>query len=308
MIASSDRPFHLPPACTIAQARRALTDALREAGIDTPDVDARLLIGEALRLDHTALVSRGDEAITPERIAAIEALAARRLAREPVARILGRREFWSLSLKVTPDVLVPRPDTETLVERALDHVVKNGLRVERLRLLDIGTGTGALLLALLSELPNASGIGTDISPAAVRIAQENAHALDLATRASFVTGRYAAGASGPFDIIISNPPYIARGEIDTLAPEVRDHDPRLALDGGDDGLTAYRGVITEARPLLAPTGRLILELGAGQAPAVTALVEAAGLMLYGEPQNDLAGIPRALAAGLPEPGKAPGTP
>lgn len=299
MTASTDKAFHLPPAATIAQARRALTDTLRDAGIDTPDADARLLIGEALQLEHAALVSRGDETIAPERIAAIEAIAARRLAREPVSRILGRREFWSLPLKVTPDVLVPRPDTETLIERALDHVVKNGLRAERLRLLDIGTGTGALLLALLSELPRATGVGTDISAAAVAVAVENAHALDLAGRASFVTGSYAAGLPGPFDIIVSNPPYIARAEIDTLAPEVRDHDPRLALDGGGDGLDGYRHVIAEARPLLAPAGRLILELGAGQAPAVAALAEAAGLVLYGEPQNDLGGVPRALAAGLP---------
>ncbi|MGD9767999.1 MAG: peptide chain release factor N(5)-glutamine methyltransferase [Pseudolabrys sp.] len=300
--------FHLSPAATITQARRALTDALRGAGIESADVDARLLIGEALGLDHAALVSRSEDTIAPDHIAAIEAFAARRLAREPVSRIIGRREFWSLPLKVTPDVLVPRADTETLVERALDHIVKNGLRAERLRLLDIGTGTGALLLALLSELPNAIGIGTDLSPAAVAIAEENARALELAARASFVTGSYAAGARGPFDIIMSNPPYIARAEIDTLAPEVRDHDPRLALDGGNDGLDAYRGVIAEARPLLTPGGRLILELGAGQAPAVTALVEATGLVLYGEPQNDLAGIPRALAAGLPAPEKAAGTP
>lgn len=291
--------FHLPPTTTIAQARRILTDALREAGIESPEADARLLIGEALQLDHAALTSRGDENIAPQRFTAIEALAARRLAREPVSRILGRREFWSLPLKVTPDVLVPRPDTETLVERALDHVVKNSLRAERLRVLDIGTGTGALLLALLSELPSATGIGTDISAAAIAVAAENARALDLAGRASFVTGSYTAGLPGPFDIIVSNPPYIARAEIETLAPEVRDHDPRLALDGGDDGLDAYRSVIAEARPLLSQTGRLILELGAGQAPAVTVLVEAAGLVLYGEPQNDLGGIPRALAAGFP---------
>lgn len=300
-------PFHLPYNSTIAQARRALTDALRDAGIDTPDADARLLIGEALGLGHAALVSRGDDPIAPDGIAKIEAFAERRLAREPVSRILGRREFWSLSFTVTPDVLVPRPDTETLVERALDHIVKNGLRAERLRVLDIGTGTGALLLALLSELPSATGIGTDISPAAIEVAQENARALDLATRATFVVGSYAAGATGPFDIIVSNPPYIARAEIDMLAPEVRGHDPRLALDGGDDGLDAYRGVIADARPRIASSGRLILELGAGQAPAVTALVEAAGFILYGEPQNDLAGIPRALAAGLPEPETIPGT-
>ena len=292
-------PFQLPPACTIAQARRALAGALRDAGIDTPAVDARLLIGEALRLDHAALVSRSDEIIAPERRAAIEAFAARRLAREPVSRILGRREFWSLPLAVTPDVLVPRPDTETLVERALDHVVKNGLRAEPLRVLDIGTGTGALLLALLSELPNASGIGTDISDAAIAVARENARMLGLDARASFVAGSYTAGLPGPFDIIVSNPPYIARAEIETLAPEVRDHDPRLALDGGEDGLDAYRAVIAETRPLLAPAGRLILELGADQAPAVTALAEASGLVLHGEPQDDLGGIPRALAAGLP---------
>lgn len=291
---------------SLSRAIETLIQAFRAAGIDTPQLDARVLAGHALHIDRARLVVDSERLLDAGEIDAIDALAGRRIAHEPVARIVGTREFWSLPLTVNAAVLVPRPDTETVVEAALDAVTAGGRR-RPLRILDIGTGTGALLLALLSELPSATGIGTDISPAAIEVAQENARALDLATRATFVVGSYAAGATGPFDIIVSNPPYIARAEIDMLAPEVRGHDPRLALDGGDDGLDAYRGVIADARPRIASSGRLILELGAGQAPAVTALVEAAGFILYGEPQNDLAGIPRALAAGLPEPETIPGT-
>ena len=225
------------------------------------------------------------------------ALAARRLKREPVARILGRKEFWSLPFDVTPDVLVPRPETETVVEAALDFVVRGGLRMERLRLLDIGTGSGALLLALLGELPTALGIGTDISQAALRVARGNAERLGFSDRCTFIACDIAAGVGGPFDIVVSNPPYVVRGEIAALAPEVSHYDPPLALDGGNDGLDVYRAIAADASCLLAPDGRLIVELGAGQEPAVRALFTKVGLTVRGA-RNDLAGIPRALIAAL----------
>ena len=221
----------------------------------------------------------------------------RRLKREPVSRILGRKEFWSLTLDVSPDVLVPRPDTETIVEAALEFVVSGGLRLEKLRILDIGTGSGALLLALLQELPNAFGVGTDISAAALDVARGNAERLGFASRCSLVACSIADGLQGRFDLIVSNPPYIARGAIASLDLEVRDYDPRLALDGGTDGLDAYRAIAAAAPALLAPGGRLVVELGIGQGDAVGTLFEASGLAIRSI-KDDLGGIPRALVASL----------
>ena len=289
---------------TLTAKRQALTETLRQAGIESPDVDARLLIGHALGLDRTALMTNGDRALREDDIAAIDALAARRLQHEPVARILGRKEFWSLSLDVSSAVLVPRPDTETVVEAALDFVVRGGkdlksLRMERLRILDIGTGSGALLLALLTELTNATGIATDISPAAIKVARANAERLGLAKRCGFIVCNIADGVTGPFDLIVSNPPYIAHAEIATLEPEVRDYDPALALDGGKDGLDAYRAIAAQAPALLASGGRLIVELGAGQERAVSALFTKSGLTVKAA-RLDLAGIPRALSASMPQ--------
>jgi release factor glutamine methyltransferase len=285
----------LDAARTIASARKALTDLFREAGIDSPDADARLLIAEALDIGRTELMVEGDRAITPDQVKAIDALAKRRLAREPVARILGRKEFWSLPLQVSEAVLVPRPETETIVEAALDFVVRGGLRMEALRILDIGTGSGALMLALLHELEQAHGTATDVSAAALSMARANAERLDLASRCTFVECNIADGVPGPFDLIVSNPPYIAQAEIAALDPEVRDYDPKLALDGGGDGLDAYRAIARDARRLLAAGGRLIVELGAGQGPAVSALFADVGLKVTGL-RDDLAGIPRALSA------------
>jgi release factor glutamine methyltransferase len=280
---------------SLAAKRQALTEMLRQAGIESPDADARLLIAHALGLDRTALMTNSDRILRADDIIAIDALAARRLKREPVSRILGRKEFWSLPLDVTADVLVPRPDTETVIDVALDFVVRDGLRLERLRLLDIGTGSGALMLALLSELTNATGVASDISAEAIAVARGNAERLNLAPRCDFVVCNIADGIDGPFDLVVSNPPYIARNEIATLDPEVRDYDPTLALDGGPDGLDAYRAIAREARRLLAPGGRLIVELGAGQEQPVHDLFTKAG-MTVGDAQADIAGIPRALSA------------
>jgi release factor glutamine methyltransferase len=280
---------------SVDEAQRTLSKSFALAGIDSGMTDARALIGAALRLSRAQLLAQSDRLLEPREIAAIDALAARRMKREPVSRILGRKEFWSLMLDVTPDVLVPRPDTETLIEAALDYVVRGGLRLEPLRILDIGTGTGALMLALLQELPNARGVATDVSVAALHVARGNAERLKLASRCSFVACNLADGVQGRFDLIVSNPPYIARGAIALLDPEVRDFDPRLALDGGADGLDAYRAIAASVPPLLAPGGRLIMELGVGQAPPVTALFEAARFIVLSI-RNDLGGIARALIA------------
>lgn len=283
---------------TIATARRALAEKFHQAGIDSADTDARLLVAHALGIDRAGMIADGERALNAEETKAIDALAARRLKREPVARIFGHKEFWSLPLQIGAAVLVPRPETETVVEAALDFIERGGLRMEPLRILDIGTGSGALLLALLSELPNAHGTGTDISALALAIARANAGRHALAARCTFVECDIAAGLPGPFDLIVSNPPYVAHDDIATLEPEVRDYDPALALDGGADGLNGYRAIAHEARRLLAPGGRLIVELGAGQEPAVCALFTGAGLTV-GTAREDLAGIPRALSASIP---------
>jgi len=285
----------LDASVAVSAAVRLMAQTFRLAGLEDAEIDARALLGQALHLDRAQLISHSDRILDAREIEMASALAARRLKREPVARILGRKEFWNQLLEVTPAVLVPRPETETVVEAALDFVARGGLRMEKLRILDIGTGSGALLLALLGELPNATGIGTDVSAAALEVARGNAERNGLAARCTFVACDIAAGVQGPFDLIVSNPPYVAHGEIASLAPEVRDYDPTIALDGGADGLDGYRAIAAQARRLLAPGGTLIVELGVGQEQAVRALFTKAGLTV-GAAHDDLAGIPRALGA------------
>ncbi|MGC2777563.1 MAG: peptide chain release factor N(5)-glutamine methyltransferase [Bradyrhizobium sp.] len=280
---------------TIDAARRALAARFAAVALDSPELDARLLVGHALQLDLTGLVTHGSRGLSPEQAQHLETLAGRRLSGEPVARILGLKEFWGLPLRLSADTLVPRPDTETVVALALEHLSVGGAPNHRLRIADLGTGSGAILLALLSELPQAEGIGTDISIGALLIARENARTLGLAHRAGFVACSYAAALADPFDLIVSNPPYIASSDIGGLAIDVRAHDPHRALDGGPDGLDAYRALIPQAAGLLAPGGALIVEVGMGQSSDVAALMVAAGL---GADQTtiraDLAGIPRAV--------------
>lgn len=279
------------PGMTVELARRSLAASFRNASLDTPDLDARVLAGHALGLDHTALVAASARALSESEAAQVEAFAARRIAGEPVARIVGAREFWGLPFAITPAVLVPRPETETLVELALSLVAD---RTRAVRIADLGTGSGAIVLALLAELPNATGIGTDRSPDALAIARRNAASLGLGERAQFLVSDYASGLAGPFDLVVSNPPYIATAEIATLAREVRDHDPRLALDGGADGLAAYRAIAADARRLV-PGGQLAVEIGAGQQRAVESLLAEKNLAITAV-RHDLSGIPRAVAA------------
>ncbi len=278
---------------SVAHARRALAEQFRAADIESPELDARILIGHVLGLDHTGLVSAATQQLSDLTASQIERYAARRLAREPVARIIGMREFWGLRLAVTPAVLVPRPETETVVELALTLIDRDGARTRPLRIADLGTGSGALLLALLTELPNAHGIGTDIDLEALAVAQSNATRLGLAARAQFIAGDYARALAGPFDLMVSNPPYIASAEIETLGADVREHDPRHALDGGADGLAGYREIAADAGRL-GLRGPVVVEIGRGQEADVERLFAAAGLTLTAQ-RADLAGIVRALA-------------
>lgn len=226
-------------------------------------------------------------------------LVTRRLAGEPLSRILGWREFWSLTLALSPDTLDPRPDTETLVDAGLDALAAVGDGFGRpLRLLDLGTGTGCVLLALLTERPEAIGLGVDIAPGAVITARANARALGLEGRALFVVGDWTAAVRGPFDLVVSNPPYIPTGDLAGLDRAVRAHDPRRALDGGPDGLAAYRRLAAGVPPVLAPGAALAVEVGIGQAEAVATLFAAAGLTVEAI-RPDLAGIPRCVTARRP---------
>jgi release factor glutamine methyltransferase len=284
---------------TVAEACQIMAQAFAARGIEDPLADARILAAHALSLGRAQLLSQSGRELEPREVDALSARAARRLRREPVSRILGTREFWGLKLDISPAVLDPRPETETLIEVALDWITARGLRREKLRVLDIGTGSGALLLALLSELPNAIGIATDISIDALTIARGNAQRNNLASRCQFVACDMGLALRGPFDLIVANPPYIRTSEIDGLAPEVRDYDRRAALDGGPDGLSAYRAIANDGPRLLAKGGRLIVELGQGQGAEVHMLFTQAGLTVEPEPRRDLAGIGRALCARAP---------
>jgi release factor glutamine methyltransferase len=265
---------------SIGEARRAVAATLRQHGIASPDLDARLLIAHALGLDQAGLLTAATRLLGAGEAAEIESLAARRLAREPVARIVAVKEFWGLPIGLGPSTLVPRPDTETLVESALALVDARGWRGRALRIGDLGTGSGALLLALLST-------------AALRVAGDNALRLGLAERAAFVACTFGAALAGDFDLVVSNPPYIASSDIAALDPEVRDYDPPIALDGGADGLNAYRTLAADAQRLLGSGGHLVVELGIGAERGAGEIFRSAGLVVSGA-RPDLAGVPRAL--------------
>jgi release factor glutamine methyltransferase len=269
---------------------RAAATRLKAAGIEAPMREARLLLGHAAGLGQSTLIGWPERGVEDEAAARFQALVERRLAREPVARILGRREFWSLDFAVTAATLDPRPDTETMIEAVLDHLPD---RNAALRIVDFGTGTGCILLALLSELPNARGLGVDKSAAAAAVAAGNARALGLAARAGFMVGDWVAAIAGRIDLAVSNPPYIPSAEIARLDPEVALYDPRAALDGGEDGLDPYRVLVPGCARILNPGGLAAFETGAGQTDYVAALCRTNGLQLL-EIRPDLAGIGRIV--------------
>lgn len=291
MTASFPAPAGHPAAVTVAAARRNLMRRLSAAGIDNPGLDARILVAAALGLSLTGFVAAADRPLGAAELQRIDALAARRLRREPVARITGTREFWGLPFAVSADVLVPRPDTETVVEQALAALAGGPSNP---RIADLGTGSGCILIALLTELPGATGVGTDRDSAVLAAARANAGRLGVAARAGFVACDFGAAlATGGCDAVVTNPPYVRTSEIATLAPEVRAFDPLAALDGGADGLQAYRVIAAQAGRVLRPGGVLVAEIGHGQAPDVTALFAAAGFAVAAV-APDLAGIDRAV--------------
>ena len=279
---------------TIGQLLDRSAARLAAAGIAEPRHEARLILALALGIEPATVLGWPERAVQPALAAAAEALIARRALGEPVSRLQGKREFWSLDFALSPDTLDPRPDSETLIVAALADIAD---RDARLRVVDFGTGTGCLMLALLSELPRATGIGIDISPGAVAMAQRNAEALGFANRADFRVGGWDTGIGGPADVILANPPYIPTIEIGRLPPEVLAFDPRVALDGGSDGFSAYRALGAAIRGLLAPAGNAYIEIGAGQGLQVARILGEAGLRVTAI-RCDLADIERCVIATL----------
>ncbi|GAA0642733.1 peptide chain release factor N(5)-glutamine methyltransferase [Brevundimonas lenta] len=262
-----------PAAPTLLTAWKAAQARLKDGRIDSPSIDARLLLEVAAGCSRTDILADPYRVVTPDQQALLDGYIDRRLKREPVSRILGRKGFWKIMLNVTPDVLSPRPDTETI----LDVVMLAFQPHQAFTLIDLGTGSGAILLATLAERAGARGVGTDVSTEALAVARENAANLDLDNRCDFIRTEWAAGfGEHSFDLVVSNPPYIPSGDIPGLDPEVRDHDPHLALDGGPDGLEAYRELAPEIMRILKPGGTFAVEIGWDQGPQVKALFEAAG--------------------------------
>ncbi|MBO1907144.1 peptide chain release factor N(5)-glutamine methyltransferase [Microvirga sp. 3-52] len=276
---------------TRAEALTDLRRTLGEAGFETAALDARLLLLTALGISATDLITRPDTLLSPDEAETLASFTRRRLGHEPVARIVGVREFWGLPFRLSPETLVPRPDTETVVETALDLLPD---RQAPLRVVDFGTGSGCILVALLHELPQATGLGVDLSFGALVTARTNAIGNRVGGRCHFALSRWADAVSGTFDLMVSNPPYIASGVIPTLDEEVREHDPRLALDGGPDGLEPYRILLSEAGRLLAPQGLLVVEIGYDQAEDLISLARVYGLEIV-RIAHDLSDTPRSIA-------------
>jgi release factor glutamine methyltransferase len=268
------------------EAARAIAAALGPMRGRTAALDARILMAHATGIVAERVPLLDGRVLLPEESASFGSMVGRRIGGVPVARIVGEKEFWSLPIRISPAVLVPRPDTETLVAAALAAVARDA----PIAVLDIGTGSGAILIALLSELPRAHGTGTDISPEALAVASENAARLEVADRCRFVTTSWADSVGGSYNLIVANPPYIPTGAIAALDPEVRDHDPRGALDGGPDGFDGHRAALAAIARRLAPAGHGFVEIGAGQAPEFATLARRAGFAVRFH--RDLAGIER----------------
>jgi release factor glutamine methyltransferase len=260
---------------------------LRAAAIESPRIEARLLLAHAMATTSEALLRDPRAAVPPEAVARFRRVLDQRLAHVPMAQITGRAGFWTLDLEVSAETLIPRADSETLIE----VVLESGLQPRRI--LDLGTGTGCLLLAALSAFPAARGFGVELRPKAAALAARNAAHNGLTDRAAFLAGDWATALTGRFDLILSNPPYIESAAILGLMPEVALHEPSSALDGGADGLDAYRRILADLPRLLAPGGIAVLELGAGQAAPVARLAAGQGLALMGL-RADLGGVDRAM--------------
>lgn len=285
---------------SVTAAVQSLTRRFAAAGFETPSLDARLLVAAAAGLEQTALIASPDRMLGGTAAAIVDAYAQRRLAREPVSRIVGRRWFYGLEFEIGPATLDPRPDTETLVAGVLQRLrERDPAGRKSVRILDLGTGSGAILIAILASWPSATGLGVDRSAAALAVASRNACRLGAGDRAAFRESDWFSRVDGIFDVVVSNPPYIGRGAIPELEPDVRDYDPRGALDGGIDGLDAYRAIVAAAPEHLSPGGLLVLEVGYDQADAVTVLCRQTAI-LETEPDTalwrDLAGHRRCVAA------------
>jgi len=284
---------------TLGAAMDRAGTVLAAAGIPSARLEARLMLAHVLDTGNETVVGYPERPLTARQRTAFERLVGRRCNREPLAYLVGEREFWSLPIIVDRHTLVPRPDSESVVETALARI--DGSRPD-LRVLDLGTGSGCLLLALLSELPRASGLGVDCSPGALRVAQRNAFAVGLADRARFVCADWTTALDGTYEVVVANPPYVTAGDIAALAPEIARYEPRMALDGGDDGLGAYRAIISDLPRVVAPGGVVILEVGDGQAAAVAAMLRMAGFQRL-EINNDLSGISRCVSGFLGQNGE-----
>lgn len=268
----------------------AIKQDLRAAGIKTPDLEARLIFKEYTDLTDADLIS-GEVVLNPDQEKLIKAVVVRRIAGEPLSRIFGHREFWGLNFILSTATLDPRPDSETLIEAALEW--RKTYLSKSIRILDLGTGTGCLLLTLLHEWKDASGIGVDRSLQACQTARLNAHALGLSDRCSFINGSWLDSIRGHFDLILSNPPYIPSQVVPNLSPEVRNHDPILALDGGQDGLTPYKILFPALKNHLETDGRAFFEIGVGQLPDIERLARDSHATLS-RAYPDLGGIPRVV--------------
>ncbi len=277
---------------TVAAARRDAIDRLTRAGADAPALDAELLLAHVLGCDRVALLTRPERRLTDAEARQVEQLIGRRAGREPLAYILGRKEFFGLELEIGPGVLIPRPETEELVERALDWLRRRDLAAPWIA--DVGTGSGAIAIALASAWPAARAFAIELSPAAAALAQRNIERHGLTQRITLLAGDLLAPLPQPVDLIVANLPYIAAPDIETLMPEVACHEPRLALDGGPDGLGVIRRLLTQAPAHLRPGGALCLEIGAGQGPLARASAAAAFLAAQVAVYPDLAGHDRIL--------------
>ena len=275
---------------TIENALRDAARTLDRAGIESARKDARLLMRYVLKISLETLLMDSGRELTQEQQALFEALVEKRAARRPMAQILGGREFWGLPFKVNEHTLIPRPDSETMISMLLAFTRR---RAEKLRLLDLGTGTGCLLLSALSEYPQATGLGVDISEEALAVARENAVALGLEKRVEFKKSDWNQEINGVWDVILSNPPYIPTADLGGLSPDVALYEPRLALDGGGSGLDCYRAITGFLPAIMAEDGLALLEVGAGQAAEVAALVTSSGLKVA-QVACDLAGIERVI--------------